>query len=246
MTFINFTVAGAPGMKSPVTIDVLNGYHGTITLENCGLGFSESESYGISVAEGCAMTLVLTGHNYLKGGIYVAKGGSLNIEGDGTLEVQGKYEDCFGIGAGTDRECGSIVIDTAGVISIKSKSSGGAAIGIGAGLGAEKLEIKHGKYEMQVKGESVVAIGALSSDDQKLKISESDINVELQGEKLCGIGCLSGRAEMVFENSQISFSACGDGVLMGSMDGSSVLSETGCSIAHTVECGNTVVYGVTR
>ncbi len=244
MTFIDFTVAGAPGIKSPVTIEVLNGYHGTITLENCGLGFSESESYGISVAEGCAVTLVLTGHNYLKGGIYVAKGGLLNIEGDGTIEIQGKYDDCFGIGAGTDRECGSIVIDTAGVISIRSKSNGGAAIGIGAGLGAEKLEIKHGKYEMQIRGESVVAIGALSSDDQKLKISESVINFELQGEKLCGIGCLSGRAEMEFDHSQISFSVCGDGVLMGSMDGSSILSENECSIAHTVECGDIVVYGV--
>ena len=136
------------------------------------------------------------------------------------------------------------MIDTAGAISIRSKSSGGAAIGIGAGLGAEKLEIKHGKYEMQIRGESIVAIGALSSDDQKLKISESVINFELQGEKLCGIGCLSGRAEMEFDHSQISFFVCGDGVLMGSMDGSSTLSENECSIAHTVECGDIVVYGV--
>ena len=130
------------------------------------------------------------------------------------------------------------------LILVRSKSSSGAAIGIGAGLGAEKLEIMHGKYEMQIKGESVVAIGALSSDDQKIKLSECSINLELQGEKLCGIGCLSGRAEMEFNNSDISFTACGDGVLMGSMDGLSELSENGCSIAHTVECGDVVIYGV--
>lgn len=85
MTFIDFSIAGAPGLESDIPLNITGNYKGRISLEMCALG--NVKGPGISIEKGCDVTISLSGRNAINGGIYIAEGAFLTLEGDGSLVI---------------------------------------------------------------------------------------------------------------------------------------------------------------
>lgn len=198
-TFIDFTVAGSPDYKANIGINITNGYKGRITLENAGFGV-DGPAQAISIDSESEVTLVIKGDNRLVGGIRVAEGSVLRIEGDGTLHINTSYIDCYGIGNVLEAKHGDIFVeDFDGLLDISINGVTGCAIG--SGLGG-KIVLSSGHIVINAPGRKSVAIGNIRGYSD-INIMNAEISFKIYSMACTGIGSGSGKATVKIENAKI-------------------------------------------
>ncbi|SEF57827.1 EAL domain, c-di-GMP-specific phosphodiesterase class I (or its enzymatically inactive variant) [Eubacterium ruminantium] len=212
VAYRDVTLAGNPGHQVEMSIDVNDGYSGTIVLENCSIS-SVKNAPCMSIGENCNVALVLRGDNYFRsGGISVPESSKLTITGEGNLDILISSGKCVGIGNSIDKACGEINFHQDGKVRIKT--NGRVGIGIGAGLGGS-INIERGQYEISLSGEEGVGIGTLTGNIT-LDIRQCDIFVEMNTQNGVCIGSLEGNAmvSMLYSSARLfgngdRFVACG-------------------------------------
>lgn len=168
-----FVLNGVSGFHSNLTLTIEDGYVGEIVLNMVSLSGVKGLPC-IKIGENCDVKLRLVGDNELHtGGIIVPESSSLTFLGEGNLTLvlnSGKF---YGIGNDWDSRHGQIVFDQDGGIIITANGMRG--IGIGSGLGGD-ITIKRGHYELDLRGQDGVCIGAVDGETN-LNISYSDIDI---------------------------------------------------------------------
>ena len=82
------TIAGNPNVSSNIHIEVMEGYDGTVTLENVTLS-NQKQRPCIRMAENASLRIKLIGENRLEGGgILVPESSTLTLEGEGNLRLR--------------------------------------------------------------------------------------------------------------------------------------------------------------
>ncbi len=186
------TLSGIYGVATNLVLDIKEGYTGRIVLDNAYFA-SGRNSACINIEENCNVTLVLKGDNYLKdGGIRVAEGSLLVIEGDGDLNINSEKDDYFGIGNNLTEPHGTIIFNQDGCIDIHC--NGAKGVGIGSGQGGI-IDIRRGKYIISLTGEEGIGIGT-SKGDVDLRISMCNISLKLVTTNNVGIGSMHGNANV--------------------------------------------------
>ena len=218
VTYRDPVIAGAPGLKSEISVCVTDDYSGTITLENVAL-YSVKNRPCITLGKAVDLTLILKGDNLMKGGgIMVPKGSRLTVRGDGDLSINISANNYFGIGNTVNNECGELVFIQDGEIKIVAKGMEG--VGIGSGMGGI-VDIKKGKYEINLAGESGVGIGTVETDTE-LNMHFCDMSIDLSTTRGVCIGSIDGNVDISMSRSSYNFSINGsEGVICGTLKGKS-------------------------
>ena len=118
MIYKDITVFGAPGVKTNVHIKIEPEYKGRITLENAYLS-NDVKNPCIEVGEGADVSIVLAGENTLKNtGIQVPASSRLVLEGDGSLKIELRALDHYGIGNLPAEEHGELFLAPSGTVTV--------------------------------------------------------------------------------------------------------------------------------
>lgn len=188
----DITLSGISGVVSNIILEIKEGYNGRIVLDNTNLASGKIEAC-ISIEKNCNVSLVLKGENYLNnGGIRVAEGSVLTIEGEGDLSVNSEKDNYFGIGNDLESKHGAIIFDQDGCINIHC--NGAKGVGIGSGYGGV-IDIRKGKYIVELTGEEGVGIGTRTGDIS-IGIAMCNINLKLVTTNNVGIGSMYGNVDV--------------------------------------------------
>ncbi len=250
VTYRDITIAGAPGLKNEIAINITDGYKGTVTFENASL-FSVKNMPCVSLGKNVELAIILKGDNSMRGGgILVPKGSRLIMRGEGDLSITTSANNYFGIGNSVNNECGELIFNQDGEIKIFAKGKEG--IGIGAGMGG-LIDIRKGKYEIVLSGESGVGIGTVDADTE-MNLHFCDMSIDLSTTRGVCIGSLNGNVDISMSRSSLSFHAGGnEAVICGTLKGKSakiklaeatmrsVLSTTRSTVVGALN-GSSVVY----
>ncbi len=186
------TLSGIYGVATNLVLDIKEGYNGRIVLDNAYFTAGKNNAC-INIEENCNVTLVLKGDNYLKdGGIRVAEGSVLIIEGDGDLNINSEKDDYFGIGNNVESSHGTIIFNQDGCIDIRC--NGAKGVGIGSGHGGV-IDIRRGKYIISLTGEEGIGIGTRQGDID-LNIAMCNISLKLVTTNNVGIGSMYGNVNV--------------------------------------------------
>ncbi|MBR3833993.1 MAG: EAL domain-containing protein [Lachnospiraceae bacterium] len=188
----DITLTGISGVVSNVILEIKEGYKGRIVLENASFA-SGKNSACINIEENCNVTLVLKGENFLNdGGIRVADNSILTIEGEGDISINSEKDNYFGIGNDVDSKHGSIIFDQDGCVDVRC--NGAKGVGIGSGLGG-LIDIRKGKYIIELTGEEGVGIGTRSGDIN-IGIAMCNMNLKIVTTNNVGIGSMYGNVDV--------------------------------------------------
>ena len=194
VTYRDYVLAGVPGQKADISLEIESGYEGQITLENVTL-HSAKHRPCISIEPGAKVSLVLVGENhFVGGGIKVPEGASLTMYGDGDLNIHVNEKNYAGIGM-ADGKAGKTEFYQDGSIIIDGGGTSGICIG---GQSGADVTIHKGRYVLQQNGNTGVAIGCIDGDVD-LKISECELDLTFAGSYGTGIGSQNGNAKIFME-----------------------------------------------
>lgn len=192
----HFNMTGTPGFRSNMLVTISDGFRGELRVDSISLG-GEKGIPCIKLGENCDVRIVLTGDNELRtGGIQVPETSKLEIAGDGDLRITqagGKY---YCIGNDLSSKHGDLYFNQDGTLSITA--TGMKGIGIGSGQGGN-IYIKHGRFEIDQRGQVGVVIGCMDSDCS-LRIENCDIEIYNGIAKSVAIGSYNGSADIQIEN----------------------------------------------
>lgn len=209
-------IEGDSNNDSQIRLETKTGFKGKITLENCWLSSIKNKPC-IDIAEDNDVTLNLVGDNKLDlGGIRVPESSKLTIIGDGTLEIDVKGKEYYGIGNGTGLLHGELVFEQSGRITVNGKGETG--VGIGSGNGG-KITMGSGQYRLNLQGDVGVGIGALYANTE-LVIHDCDIGMELTQARGCGIGSIGKNRNITIYKASVKIFVSGiELVGIGTLDG---------------------------
>ena len=209
-------IEGDSNNDSQIRIETKTGFKGKVTLENCWLSSIKNKPC-IDIAEDNDVTLNLVGDNKLDlGGIRVPESSKLTIIGDGTLEIDVKGKEYYGIGNGTGLLHGELVFEQSGRITVNGKGETG--VGIGSGNGG-KITMGSGQYRLNLQGDVGVGIGALYANTE-LVIHDCDIGMELTQARGCGIGSIGKNRDITIYKASVKLFVSGiELVGIGTLDG---------------------------
>ena len=213
------TIIGSPSFDAEMYIEIADNYTGRILLENVHLSDARNRAC-ISLGEHSDVTLSFKGENRLdKGGIQVPEGAKLALEGDGTLDIQLDASEYFGIGNDLTSRHGDLVFNQTGIVSIHA--SGKTGVCIGSGLGGN-IAIGHpGKFDLSIRGNTGVGIGALHADT-KLDIGNCAFDANLSIMRGVAIGSLTGSADVRIDRSSANLHMSGKEIVaVGTISGDS-------------------------
>lgn len=219
VVYQDITIVGVPGKFTDLNVDIKDGYHGKITLENVSFAANKNKMC-INLGENCEVTLLLQGDNYLtNGGIRVPESSGLRIEGSGHLYININKDDYFGIGNDVDSTHGVVILEQDGTIEINANGRRGVAIGSGYG---GKIDIRAGIYNLDVSGENGVCIGSLEGMTD-INITTCGINLTATSVRNAGIGSLAGTLKLYLEHATLKgifggVTSVGIGSLEGNAD----------------------------
>jgi len=216
MTFRDVTIVGTPNQDTKIHIEVLEGYDGSVTLENVNLSNIKRRPC-IRMAENCKLSISLEGDNRLKGGgIKVPESSRLTIEGDGNLRIIQSGSDNYAIGNTMEKRHGLLEFFQDGEIYIEA--NGQNNVGIGSGLGGHTRIVK-GKYVIKMSGDEGVGIGSLRGEDP-LRIHDTDIYIECRFYKGICIGNLETNTKVDIWRSLVRCNGGGKRfAVIGTVDG---------------------------
>ena len=229
VTYKDLTIAGAPGLKNEISINVVDGYSGTLTFENISL-FSVKNMPCLNIGKNADVTVILKGDNSFRGGgILVPKGSKLTVRGDGNLSINISASSYFGIGNTVKNECGDLYFHQDGEIKIHAKGREG--IGIGAGMGGG-IHVCRGKYELMLAGEVGIGIGTMDTDAE-LVVDFCDMSVDVSSTRSVCIGSMNGSANITLSRSSYNLVAGGtEAVICGTMKGKSAVIDMSEGTMH--------------
>ena len=209
-------IEGDSNNDSQIRIETKTGFKGKVTLENCWFSSIKNKPC-IDIAEDNDVTLNLVGDNKLDlGGIRVPESSKLTIIGDGTLEIDVKGKEYYGIGNGTGLLHGELVFEQSGRITVNGKGETG--VGIGSGNGG-KITMGSGQYRLNLQGDVGVGIGALYANTE-LVIHDCDIGMELTQARGCGIGSIGKNRDITIYKASVKIFVSGiELVGIGTLDG---------------------------
>ena len=233
MTCRDITISGAPGQRSNIHIEVMNGYEGVITLENVFLSNIKNRPC-IDIGENCRVILIVTGKTVFNGnGIRVPEGSELRIEGAGNLDIRANTDGYYGIGAGMDERNGRITCSQDGEIRFNMNGRDGVCIGSGQG---GCIEINRGKYSISQTGECGVSIGSFYGN-ASFFMQDCEINVDVtMNEGVC-LGSVYGSSDISIERAGVRiYAAMKRMAAIGSLgDSSSKLTLTDGSLDADIQ-----------
>ena len=209
-------IAGTPNVSSDIHIEVMEGYSGTITLENV-IFTSKKHRPCIRMAENADLRIRLVGENNLKGGgILVPESSSLTVEGDGSLKIFLEGSDVFAIGNEFGKRHGALEFYQEGEISVES--NGMNMVGIGSELGGS-IRINKGKYSFYMSGNEGVGIGSFKGSDE-LNIHDCDIYMDCTFREGVCVGNLYSSMKLEAMNALFRLNTSGmKSAIIGTLDG---------------------------
>lgn len=200
---------GAFGFQSNLSLQIENGFTGTIVLNSLSFGGAKGQPC-IVLKENVHAVFCLNGDNELRtGGICVPESSSLTIKGDGNLNItinSGRY---YAIGNDMESRHGELTFEQDGGIIINANGMRGVAIG--SGLGGH-IHIKRGWYRFDLNGQTGVGIGSLSTDNDIL-IEFCDMEFHSTIADSVIIGSLSGDAHININNTSAKFWSGGNHII---------------------------------
>ncbi|MBE6879572.1 MAG: EAL domain-containing protein [Ruminococcaceae bacterium] len=210
------TVAGTPGKKSDIHLDISDGFKGSVILENAELSNANNRPC-IDIGENCEVTLETNGINNLrKGGIRVPESSKLIVKGNGRLAINIDGSAFYAIGNDMDSRHGELVFEQG--VDIKNNSASGVCIG--SGLGG-KINLIRGQFALNMTGYLGVGIGAFNSDCTA-RIFACDITMDISSQFGVAIGSMEGNCDLSVQHSAIkAFMSGSDVVGIGTLSGSS-------------------------
>lgn len=201
------TLVGEPKHSIEMAIRTQNNSDCRINLENVNIMGLEAAT--IQVGENSSLTLNLIGANNLqKDGIYVPGDSTLQICGDGSLDINVSRNEGTGIGAPFTDEFGTIIVDLGGSVSVVS--SGDKIVCIGGGRQSKNAAIKLLRGSVLVKGRGIKAIGVGAASGKLTFVNtDAELKIEASGNEVVGIGGYSGEMDIV-SSGRISSRIDGD------------------------------------
>ena len=188
------------------------------------------------------LELELTGHNTLnRDGIIVPPTAKLIVTGDGNLLVHNTRNYSIGIGANYNDPYGTIVLETKGMIAIRSSGDKTVCIGGGASTG-EGIRIHVGTLDLNANGVNVLGIGS-STGDTEIELDDLECSIHVEGNDAVLIGSVSGSAEIRMSGKYRLFAACERTTAIGTMSGSADVLISGGSISANVRCDSGAILG---
>lgn len=238
-----------------------------VILENVNLKADTDTT--ISLGEKSHCTIEVVGTNTLnKDGIRCPKGASLDMTGDGTLQIFCSRNYCIGIGSNSHEFYGDMTFDMDGMLKIYTNGNEVAGIG-GGGCENSKIRLLKGKFDIGAKGISGVAIGSLSGDSDiylgnvecRLRTDGNDslcvgsvkgtanirtaakLDIAADGESTVGIGTIRGTANISIEDNVVSaILHTYSGAAIGSVNDEANISIVNSTVS--VYCEGTVLTGI--
>ena len=187
------TVVGLPTLDTEIHIEIAEGYHGEVVLENAHLA-NVKDRPCIKLGDNSEVTLLLRGENRLNnGGIQVPESAQLTLDGGGMLGIKVDAAEYFGIGNDISSGHGALIFRQSGMIQISA--SGKTGVCIGSGLGGTITIDGPGKFAFHVRGNTGVGIGSLYADT-KLALRNCAFDADLSLMNGVGIGSLTGNADV--------------------------------------------------
>ena len=233
-TFHDFEIIGVPGQMMNIGVHIHSGYSGKIVLDNAFLSYLVGYNAVIVVEDGCDITLTFKGDCSFEGSIYVSEDSSVVFDGDGNVKVYTDRQDYYGIGAGSESRCGSMLFDLTGFLSVecegmngigigswddsefaivngkmKIKLGGQNVVGIGSVTGSSKLTIRDTKIDISSSASNCVAVGAGCGGSAKIDINHIFMTQILEGNRIVGIGTTGEPADVFITKSNIVCNAMG-------------------------------------
>lgn len=185
----DFSISGFSGNRSDVILQIADGYHGRVCLDNASLGGKRGVPC-INIGEDCEVTLVLQGDNELRsGGIRVPESSKLVVEGEGDLFINCNFDNYFGIGNEMDKRHGDILVEQDGAVEMSCNGTLGVAVG--SGLGGN-IAINSGKLIINVTGKTCAMVGCISGDTN-VGIYSCDVTLDGAIYSGVGIGSIEGK-----------------------------------------------------
>lgn len=204
-TDCNVILTGYP--KHSVHVVIEDGFNGKLILDSAELTSAVNKPC-ITVGEDCNVQLVLKGSNRLhNGGIKVPETSCLTVSGEGVLRIRVDGDDFFGIGNDRDSRHGKLVFEQG--VTITNDSAYG--VGIGSGLGGD-IEIKSGKFEINMRGVTGVALGSFKGNTNT-DINSCDVQIDCTLQKGVGIGSLEGDTKLHIKHSSVKIKASGNEIV---------------------------------
>ncbi|MBR6223433.1 MAG: EAL domain-containing protein [Lachnospiraceae bacterium] len=198
-THIDLTIAGTPGVKSDMQIEVKEGFEGRITFENVTLSTKKGRPC-IRIGENCKLTLKLCGDNVLYGGgILVPESSSILIEGDGDLKLKLSGAETYGIGNDDKSRHGKLEFYQDGDLVIEA--NGMKCIGIGSGLGGI-IEVQRGKFDITIDVDEGVCIGSINGDES-ISIHDCDMTINAAFHRGVLIGSVNNNIDITIWRSLV-------------------------------------------
>ena len=216
VAYRDIAIAGAPGLETDLFISVEDGYQGRLELENVGLSGARSGN-SIMIGEGCDVSLVLIGENRMDdGGIRVPETSRLVVSGDGSMKINVRKLEAYGIGNALQTKHGELIFEQDGTIEISVDSSQG--VGIGSGYGGD-IRINRGRFVITMDGQSGVGIGSILKDAEPI-VTNCDVTIFGNATRSVAIGSIEGSCDAFFDKISLNCSLiCSEGVIIGTMTG---------------------------
>lgn len=201
----DFSIVGVPGSRSDIVIQIADGYHGRVQLENVSLGGKRGKAC-INIGEDCDVCLVIQGENELRtGGICVPEGSKLTFEGTGNLGINCNFDNYFAIGNTVDARHGDIIFEQEGEIEIIANGTMG--VSIGSGLGGN-IFINSGKLVLGITGKRGAAIGCIEGDTV-IKLASCDVFIDASIYAGVAVGTMNGKATITGEHMALNIKVNG-------------------------------------
>ena len=219
MIYKEIDIIGAPQVRANIRITVEPGYRGRITLQNANL-IGSSGRPCISLAERSDVTLVLFGENSLSGGgIFVPEGAKLTAEGEGSLAVEVRAQEFFGIGTPPAQKAGELIFLQSGLIAVTGYGTAGCCIGGGT---ADSITAKGGRFSLTAEAQRCAGFGTFG-DTPPISLTSCGITANITAPHSVGIGSLTGETALQAEDCVLDLELKGqDAVFVGRGEGVSV------------------------
>lgn len=200
------TIACTPGVDTKIHVNVVNGFNGSVTLENALL-FNKKGRPCIDIGENCDIKLILSGNNNLRmGGIRVPESSKLTVEGEGRMAIRIDGEGSYGIGNDMESRHGELIFHQGVFIDNNAIN----AVCIGSGLGG-KIRISGGQFVLNMVGIYGAAIGALYADTD-LDLFACDITVDASLTKGVAIGSMDGNCRAYIHSASVKLYLSGKNI----------------------------------
>ena len=235
-----YTLRGEKSHSVNMNIRILDNANVKLTLSQINvIGPTEP---CIRIGNNSTLELEVTGHNTLnRDGIIVPPTGKLIVRGSGNLLVHNTRNYSIGIGANYNDPYGTIILESEGMVAVRS--SGDKTVCIGGGVSAGGgIRIHGGTLDLNASGVHVVGIGAVTGDVE-IDISDTECSIHVEGNEATLIGSVTGFADVRMSGNFRLLSASERTTAVGTMSGTAEVLISGGSVNATIRCDSGAILG---